>query len=45
MEWLGHLIRMGRPRLQWLEDKANDLWELQVKRWRQKVIDKNVHQS
>jgi hypothetical protein len=45
MEWLGHLIRMGRPRLHWLEDKKNDLWELQVKIWRQKAIEKNVHQS
>jgi len=28
---------MGRPRLRWLE---KDLWEMNVKRWRQKVVNR-----
>jgi hypothetical protein len=26
-----------RPILEWLEDEENDLWEVKVKRWRQKA--------
>ena len=32
--------RMGRPRSRWLEDTAKDLCEMQVKRWRQKAVDR-----
>jgi hypothetical protein len=28
---------MGRPRQRLVEDARNDLWELKVKRWRQKA--------
>jgi hypothetical protein len=31
--------RRGRPRLRWLEDVEKDLWEMEVKRWRQKAVD------
>jgi len=33
-------IRRGRPRLRWLEGVQKDLLEMQVKRWRQKAVDK-----
>jgi hypothetical protein len=29
--------KVGGPRLRWLEDAQNDLWELKVKRWRPKA--------
>ena len=32
--------RRGRPRLRWLEDVEKDLWEMKVKRWRQKTVDR-----
>ena len=32
--------RRGRPRLTWLEDPEKDLWEMKVKRWWQKAIDR-----
>jgi hypothetical protein len=31
---------MGRPRLRWLKDIEKDLREMKVKRWRQKVVDR-----
>ena len=31
---------MGRPRLRWLEDDEKDLWEMKVKRSRQKAVDR-----
>jgi hypothetical protein len=31
---------MGRPILRWLEDDEKDLWEMKVKRWWQKAIDR-----
>jgi hypothetical protein len=31
---------MERPRLRWLEDIEKGLWEIQVKRWRQKAVDR-----
>jgi hypothetical protein len=30
----------GRLGLRWLEDVEKDLWELKVKRWRQKAVDR-----
>jgi len=36
----GRRRRMGRPRSRWLEDAAKDLCEMQVKRWRQKAVDR-----
>jgi len=30
--------RKGRPRLRWLKDEGKDLWEMKVKRWRQKAV-------
>jgi len=35
----GSRIRV-RPRLRWLGDVAKDLWEMKVKRWRQKAADR-----
>jgi len=32
--------RMGRPTSRWLEDAVKDLCEMQVKRWRQKAVDR-----
>ena len=32
--------RKGRPRWRWLEDVGMDLWELKVKRWWQKAVDR-----
>jgi hypothetical protein len=32
--------RKGRPRLRWLEDAEKGLWEMKVKRRRQKAVDK-----
>jgi hypothetical protein len=32
--------RMGRPKLGWLKDVEKDLWEMKVKRWRQKAVDR-----
>jgi hypothetical protein len=32
--------RMGRPWLRWLEDVERSLREMQVKRWRQKAVDR-----
>jgi hypothetical protein len=29
-----------RPRLRWLEDVGKDLWEMKVKRWRQKAVER-----
>ena len=31
---------MGRPRLRWLEDAEKDPWEMKVKRWRLKAVDR-----
>jgi len=31
---------MGRPRLSWLEDVEKDLWEMKVKRWLQKAVNR-----
>jgi len=33
-------IRIGRPRMRWMEDVERDLWEMKVKRWRQKAVDR-----
>jgi hypothetical protein len=32
--------RMGRPRLRWLEDAEKSLWEMKVKRWREKAMER-----
>jgi len=32
--------RMGRPRMRWLQDAEKDLREMEVKRWRQKGVDR-----
>jgi len=32
--------RMGSPRLRWLEDAEKNLWDMKVKRWRQKAVDR-----
>jgi hypothetical protein len=32
--------RRGRPRWRWWEDLEKDLREMRVKRWRQKVVDR-----
>jgi len=37
--------RGGRPRLKWLEDVEKDLWEMKVKRWRQKAVDREERAS
>jgi len=37
---LGGKRRMGRPRLRWLEDAEKDPWEMKVKRWRLKAVDR-----
>jgi hypothetical protein len=29
-----------RPRLRWLEDVEKVLWEMKVKKWRQKPVDR-----
>jgi len=34
-------IRIGRPRMRWLEDVERDLCEMKVKRWRQKAVDRD----
>jgi hypothetical protein len=31
---------MGRPRLRWLKSIEKYLWEMKVKRWRQKAVDR-----
>ena len=31
---------MRRPRLRWLEDAEKDPWEMKVKRWRLKAVDR-----
>lgn len=33
-------MRMGRPRLRWLEEAGNDLQEMDVKGQRQKAVDR-----
>jgi hypothetical protein len=33
-------IRRGRPRVRWLEGVERHLREMKVKRWRQKVVDR-----
>jgi len=32
--------RKGRPRLRWLENVERDLWEREVKRWRQRAFNR-----
>jgi hypothetical protein len=32
--------RRGKPRLRWLEDVEKDLQEMEVKKWRQKAVDR-----
>jgi hypothetical protein len=32
--------RRGKPRMRWLKDVEKDLWEMKVKRWQQKVVDR-----
>ena len=32
--------RRGRPRLRWTEDVEKGLREMKVRRWRQKVVDR-----
>jgi len=32
--------KKGRPILRWLEDVKKDLWEMKVKRWLQKAVDR-----
>jgi len=32
--------RSGRHRLRWLEDVEKCVWEIKVKRWRQKAVDR-----
>jgi len=32
--------RMGRPKLRWLKDEGKDLWQMKIKRWRQKTVDR-----
>jgi hypothetical protein len=32
--------RKGRPRLRWLEDMEKDLWEMKVKKWQQKSVNR-----
>jgi len=32
----------GRRRLRWLEDAEKDLREMEVKRWRQKTVDREL---
>jgi hypothetical protein len=36
---------MGRPRLRWLEDDEKNLWDTKVKRWRQKVVEREESSS
>jgi hypothetical protein len=36
----GRRRRMGKNRLRLLEDVGKDLWEIKVKRWRQKTVDR-----
>jgi len=32
--------RRGRPRLRWLVNAEKDLWEIEVKKWRQKAVER-----
>ena len=32
--------RRGRPRWGWLEDVGKDIWEMKVRRWRQKAVNR-----
>jgi hypothetical protein len=36
----GSRRRGGRPSLRWLEDVEKVQWEIKVKRWRQKAVDR-----
>jgi plasmid rolling circle replication initiator protein Rep len=31
---------MRRPKLRWLKDEGKDLWQMKIKRWRQKAVDR-----
>ena len=37
--------RMRRPRMRWLEHAEKDAWEMKVKRWRQKAVDRKERAS
>ena len=32
--------RTGRPKLRWLKDEEKDLWQMKIKRWYQKAVDR-----
>jgi hypothetical protein len=32
--------RTGRPKMRWLKDEEKDLWQIKIKRWRQKAADR-----
>ena len=36
---------MRRPRMRWLEHAEKDAWEMKVKRWRQKAVDRKERAS